>query len=69
VSHALAVVDRHPVSNILLFLPLFLAHGPGVLSRRISGEPFEPATVRRREVAESEPAESSMSRSHRIRAL
>jgi hypothetical protein len=64
VGYAYAVVDRHPVFGVLSFLLFLLSHGPDGFSRRISGEPPEPAIVRRRGVAESEPVESSMSRSH-----
>ena len=45
VGYAYAVVDRHPVSKILLFLLFFLAHGLGEFSRRILGEPPEPTIV------------------------
>jgi hypothetical protein len=64
VGYACAVVDRHPVFGVSFFFLFFLAHGPDGFSRRISGEPPEPAIVRRRGVAESEPAESSRPRSH-----
>jgi hypothetical protein len=59
-----AVMYGHPISKILLFLLLFLAHGLGEFSRRILGEPPELAIVRRRGVAESESVESSRPRSH-----
>ena len=42
-GHAYAVVDRHPIFAVLFFLLFLLAHDFGELSRRILGEPPEPA--------------------------
>jgi hypothetical protein len=45
VGYTYAVVDRHPVFEVLFLLLLFLAHDLGELSRRILGEPPGPAIV------------------------
>ncbi len=44
-GYAYAVVDRHPVFEVLFFLLFLLAHALGELSRRILGEPPEPTIV------------------------
>ena len=62
--YAYAVVYGHPVFAVRLFLPLLLAHDFGELSRCILGELQELAIVRRREVAESDLADSSRPTSH-----
>ena len=63
-SYAYAVVDGHPFFAVLLFLPLFLAHGFGELSRCIIGELQELAIFRRGGVTESDLADSSRPKSH-----
>ena len=63
-SHPNAVVDRHPVFEIVFFLQFFLVHGLDESSWCILGEAPRSAVIGQRGVAESESAESSMPRSH-----
>ena len=44
-SHPDAVMDRHPVFEVVFFFLFFLVHGPGELAWRILGEQLGPRVV------------------------